>query len=66
MRAFAREVFDFGRAVVQAARSANNDPDRLARLRGVIDRARRDIYAVLAEPPTPPATEPSSSSTTEV
>lgn len=57
MRAFAREVFDFGRAVVQAARSANNDPDRLSRLRGVIDRARRDIYAILAEPPTPPTTE---------
>jgi DNA-binding PadR family transcriptional regulator len=57
MRAFAREVFDFGRAVVQAARTANNDPSRLSRLRGVIDRARRDIYAILAEPPTPPTTE---------
>jgi DNA-binding PadR family transcriptional regulator len=57
MRAFAREVFDFGRAVVQGARSANNDPARLAKLRGVIDRARREIYAILAEPPAPPTTE---------
>lgn len=57
VRAFAREVFDFGRAVVQAARSANNDPERLGRLRGVIDRARRDIYAILAESPVPPTTE---------
>lgn len=57
MRAFAREVFDFGRAIVQAARSANNDPARLSRLREVIDRARRDIYAILAEPTVPPTTE---------
>ena len=57
MRAFAREVFDFGKAVVQGARSANNDPARLARLRSVIDRARREIYTILAEPPTPPTTD---------
>jgi len=57
MRAFAREVFDFGRAVVQGARSANHDPEKLSRLRAVIDRARRDIYAVLAEPPATPPTE---------
>lgn len=59
IRAFGREVFEFGRAVVQAARSASNDPERLARLRGVIDRARREIYAILAEPhtaDTPPPT----------
>lgn len=52
MRAFGREVFDFGRAVLQAARSSNNDPQRLARLRAVVDRARREIYGILAEPPT--------------
>jgi DNA-binding PadR family transcriptional regulator len=57
LRAFAREVLDFGRAVVQGARSAGNDPARLVRMRGVIDRARREIYAILAEPPAPPPTE---------
>lgn len=57
IRAFAREVFDFGRAVVQATRSAGTDPVRLERLRAAIDKARREIYAILAEPPTPPTTE---------
>ena len=57
IRAFAREVFDFGRAVVQATRSAGTDPARLERLRSVIDKARREIYTILAEPPTPPTTE---------
>lgn len=57
VRAFAREVFDFGRAVVTAARSAGTDPVRLERLRTVIDDARRQIYIILAEPPTPPTTE---------
>jgi transcriptional/translational regulatory protein YebC/TACO1 len=52
MRSFGKEVLDFGRAVVQAARSSNNDPQRLARLRAVVDSARREIYSILAEPPT--------------
>jgi DNA-binding PadR family transcriptional regulator len=52
MRAFGREVLDFGRAVVQAARSSNNDPHRLTRLRAVVDRARREIYAILSEAPS--------------
>jgi DNA-binding PadR family transcriptional regulator len=52
MRSFGREVLDFGRAVIQAARSSNNDPQRLTRLRAVVDRARREIYAILGEPPT--------------
>jgi DNA-binding PadR family transcriptional regulator len=51
VRAFGREVFEFGRAVVQAARSSSNDPERLARLRGVIDHARREIYAIMDQPP---------------
>jgi DNA-binding PadR family transcriptional regulator len=52
VRAFGKEVFEFGRAVVQAARSSSNDPRKLTRLRGVVDSARREIYAILAEPPT--------------
>jgi DNA-binding PadR family transcriptional regulator len=52
MRSFGKDVLDFGRAVVQAARSSNNDPQRLARLRAVVDSARREIYSILAEPPT--------------
>lgn len=66
MRAFAREVFDFGRAVMQAARSANNDPARLARVRAVVDTARREIYAILAEPPSAPKGEAPSRPPTEV
>lgn len=57
VRAFGREVFEFGRAVVQAARTASGDPERLARLRDVIDRARREIYGILAEPNPPPTTD---------
>jgi DNA-binding PadR family transcriptional regulator len=57
VRAFGREVLEFGRAVVQAARSSSNDPQKMARLRAVIDSARREIYAVLAEPTTPPTTQ---------
>ena len=57
MRAFGREVFEFGRAVIQAARAAGHDPQRMRRLRDVIDKARRDIYSILGEPPTPPPTE---------
>jgi len=53
VRAFGREVFEFGRAVVQAARSSSGDPARLAKLRDVIDHARREIYGILAESPTP-------------
>ncbi len=66
VRAFGREVLEFGRAVVQAARSSSNDPARLARLRSVIDHARREIYSILAEPsapPTSPHTEAPASST---
>ena len=55
VRAFGREVFECGRAGVQAARSSSGDPARLAKLRDVIDRARREIYGILAEPPAPPA-----------
>jgi DNA-binding PadR family transcriptional regulator len=54
VRAFAREVFDFGRAVVQAARTSSGDAARLIRLREVVDRARREIYSILAEPPSDP------------
>ncbi len=57
VRAFGKEVFEFGRAVVQAARTSSGDPAKLARLRDVIDRARREIYGILAEPPAPPPTE---------
>jgi len=57
IRAFGREVFEFGRAVVQAARSSSHDQERLARLRGVIDRAKREIYTILGEPNTPPKTD---------
>lgn len=57
LRAFGREVFEFGRAVVQAARSSSHDPERMARLRGVIDRARREIYAILSESGTPSTSE---------
>jgi DNA-binding PadR family transcriptional regulator len=57
VRAFGREVFEFGRAVVQAARTSSNDPAKLAKLRNVIDSARREIYAILAEPPSPPPTQ---------
>lgn len=58
MRAFAREAFDFGRAMMQAARSSGDDPARMARLRAVLDHARREIYAIQGEvPPTPPTTE---------
>ncbi len=57
MRAFGREVFEFGRAVIQAARAAGNDPQRMRRLRDVIDQARREIYSILGEPPSPPTSE---------
>jgi len=54
VRAFGKEVFEFGRAVVQAARTSSNDPAKLTKLRDVIDRARREILAIVAEPSKPP------------
>ena len=51
LRALGKDFADLSFIIAYAAKTARKDPDRLSRIREVIERARREVYHILGEEP---------------
>lgn len=57
LQALRREAMEVARLFAIAGRSSFNDPEQLTRLRGIIERARGELNALIAGEPAMPATD---------